>query len=165
MGDVAIENGAEDYLIKSQATSASLSHVLHYALGRHRAHLEQLATERRRKQAEMAREVQLRMLPRSRPAVPGYDFWDYYNAADHVGGDYFSYWKLPDNRLVISIGDICGKGISAALTMAELCGEVRYCLETTCSASEAMNRLNRQFCERAVSSHSRCVSSTRSNID
>ncbi len=148
IGTSAIEKGAQDYLIKTQANSASLAHVLHYALGRHRAHLEQLATERRRQQAEMAREVQLRMLPQFRPEVPGYDFQDYYKAAGHVGGDYFSYWKLPDQRIAISIADVCGKGISAALTMAELCSEVRHCLETTLSADIMVSRLNRHFCER-----------------
>ncbi len=148
IGPLAVEKGAQDYLLKTQADSASLAHVLQYSLGRHRAHLAQLATERHNEQAEMARVVQLRMLPAFRPEVCEYDFWDYYKAAGHVGGDYFSYWKLSGQRIAISIADVCGKGISAALTMAELSSEVRHCLETSLSADITMSRLNQHFCDR-----------------
>lgn len=149
IGPMAVERGAQDYLVKHQADGA-LPQVLRFALGRHRAQLEMAAAARRQQQAEMAREVQMRMLPRFRPEVSGYTFWDYYQAAGNVGGDYFSYCQLPDQRIAISIADVCGKGIAAALAMAELCSEVRHALEKSPDASEAISRLNQQFCDREM---------------
>lgn len=149
IGPMAVERGAQDYLVKGQCDGKGLSHVLQYAFARHRLQLDQLAAEHRRQVAEVAQEVQLRMLPQVRPTVPGYDFWDYYQAAENIGGDHFGYMKLSENRIAISIADVCGKGVSAALTMAELGSEVRHCLEMSGDVNTAMNRLNRHFCERS----------------
>ncbi len=65
-----------------------------------------------------AKEVQLQFLPQRRPEVSGYRFYHYYQPADEVGGDYFGYIPLADGRLALAIGDVAGKGVSAALLMA-----------------------------------------------
>jgi serine phosphatase RsbU (regulator of sigma subunit) len=84
-------------------------------------------------------------LPQTRPDVPGYGFFDYYASAEEVGGDYYGYVPLSDGRLAITLGDVSGKGISAALVMARLCSEVRYLLGTSDSPEQAVNQLNREF--------------------
>ncbi len=110
-----------------------------------RVHEARLTFDRRQRELDTAREVQLHFLPHVRPEVPGYCFFDYYQAAEDVGGDYFGYIPLADGRLAIAVGDVSGKGVSAALLMARLCSEVRYCLAICPSATEAVERLNQEL--------------------
>ena len=91
---------------------------------------------------EFAAQVQLGFLPDQSPKLPGYEFADFYEAAFSVGGDYFDYVWLPDGRVALAIGDVAGKGVSAALLMARLHASARYHLLSACSASKAMNSLN-----------------------
>ena len=53
--------------------------------------------------------------------------------------------RMADGRLAIALADVSGKGVSAALLMARLCAEVRYCLAVTQTPIEAIARLNREF--------------------
>jgi serine phosphatase RsbU (regulator of sigma subunit) len=123
----------------------SVATVAGQAVEHARVHQASLKLDRRERELSTAREVQLHFLPQKRPDVPGYKFFDYYRAADDVGGDYFGYVALPDGRWAIAVGDVSGKGVSAALMMARLCSEVRYCLVTSASPVEAVARLNRDL--------------------
>ncbi len=109
------------------------------------AHEAQLRLDRRSRELATAKQVQLHFLPQSRPDVPGYRFFDYYSSAEEVGGDYYGYVPLPDGRIAIAIGDVSGKGISAALVMARLCSEVRYRLVTAPDPCHAVVELNDEF--------------------
>ena len=91
---------------------------------------------------EFAAQVQHGFLPSQPPKLEGYEFADYYEAAFSVGGDYFDYVWLPDGRVAIAVGDVAGKGVSAALLMARLHASARYHLLSACSPSKAMNSLN-----------------------
>ncbi len=55
------------------------------------------------------------MLPAAPPKIDGYYFFDFYEPANQVGGDYYDYVELPGNRLAIVLADVSGKGVSAAL--------------------------------------------------
>ena len=104
-----------------------------------------LALDRQKRELRMARDVQLHFLPAQRPQVAGYQFFDYYHAADQMGGDYYDYVELPDGRWALVVGDVSGKGLPAAMLMARLCSEVRYCLLATDTAAAAVKMLNRQL--------------------
>lgn len=108
-------------------------------------HRSLLDLDRQRRDLAMAREVQLHFLPSRRPEVPGYRFYDFYKAAEEVAGDYYDYIELPDGRQAMVVGDVAGKGVTAALLMARLCSDVRYALLTAPSPAEAMRRLNEQL--------------------
>ena len=110
-----------------------------------RMHEASIRLDRRRRELTMAQQVQLHFLPQHAPDVPGYRFYSFYRAAEDVGGDYFGYVPLADGRMAIALGDVSGKGVSAALLMARLCAEVRLCLVTSKSPIEAICRLNREF--------------------
>lgn len=120
----------------------SVSAVAGQAVEHARAYEASLRLDRRERELATAREVQLHFLPLSAPEVPGYSFFEYYQAADDVGGDYFGYIPLNDGRLAIAMGDVSGKGVSAALMMARLCSDVRFCVATSTSPEDAMQRLN-----------------------
>ncbi len=97
------------------------------------------------RQLGTAKQVQQQFLPQRRPEVAGYQFFDFYRSADEVGGDYFGYIPLPDGRLALAIGDVAGKGVSAALLMAHFCAEVRYCLATAPTPAAAVEQLNQDL--------------------
>lgn len=91
---------------------------------------------------EIASQVQMSFLPSAPPAIAGYEFADYYEAAQVIGGDYFDYVRIPDGRLAIVNGDVSGKGIPAALLMARLHASCRYYLFGASTAESALNGLN-----------------------
>ena len=74
--------------------------------------------------------------PRAPPRLEGYHFFDFYEPANQVGGDYYDYIRLPGGRLAVVLADVSGKGVSAALVMAKLSAEVRYCLASEPSAAD-----------------------------
>ena len=108
------------------------------------AHQAQLGT---------AKQVQLQFLPQRRPEVAGYQFYDHYQPANEVGGDYYGYIPLSGGRLALTIGDVAGKGVSAALLMAHFCSEVRYHLATSPTPAEAVNRLNQDLSSETQNYH------------
>jgi serine phosphatase RsbU (regulator of sigma subunit) len=75
---------------------------------------------------ELARRVQLSLLPESYPNCEGFEFFAFYRAAYDVGGDYYDFIDLPNDRLALVVADVAGKGVSAALMMAKLTGELKY---------------------------------------
>jgi phosphoserine phosphatase RsbU/P len=81
--------------------------------------------ERISREIEIAREVQERLFPQSYPHIPGVDLAGYCRPAQVVGGDYYDFFLLRDGRLALALGDISGKGISAALLMASLRASLR----------------------------------------
>ena len=98
---------------------------------------------------ELAREIQLGLLPSESPVVEGYEFYDFYLPAKYVGGDFYDYIKLPDGRLAIVIGDVAGKGIPAAILMAKLSSELRVRLATGESPAKVFQQLTSSFSVRS----------------
>lgn len=92
-----------------------------------------------------AAQVQQGFLPSVSPQIEGFKFADYYKSAFEVGGDYFDYVRLPDGRLAMAIGDVAGKGVSAALLMARLHASARYHLLSATSPGLAMTELNAEI--------------------
>ncbi len=81
---------------------------------------ESAGRQRINREIEIAREVQERLLPQIYPIVAGVEFAGYSRTAQEVGGDYYDFIELENGRLGIAIGDVSGKGISAALLMASI---------------------------------------------
>lgn len=94
---------------------------------------------------ELARRMQRALLPSHPPELPGYYFFDYYQAARQVGGDYYDYIQLPGGRVAIVVGDVAGKGIAAALLMARLSSDVRFSLASEANPAKAVQRINEGF--------------------
>ena len=108
-------------------------------------HEDQLKQQVLQRDLQMARRVQLGFLPSAPPEVPGYHFFDYYDSAYEVGGDYHDYIELPDGRLAIIVADVSGKGISAALLTEKLSAEMRFCLAKESNPAAAVTKLNNVF--------------------
>jgi serine phosphatase RsbU (regulator of sigma subunit) len=87
---------------------------------------EKLEAERRAaRELEIAKHVQSRLFPQTLPPVTTLDYAGVCIQARQVGGDYYDFLNLGPNRLGLVIGDIVGKGIAAALLMANLQANLR----------------------------------------
>jgi len=118
------------------------------ALALENAHLHVASLKQRdyERDLEFATQVQLGFLPNERPRVAGYEFFDFYEAAQRVGGDLFDYVRLPDGRIAITVGDVAGKGLPAALLMARIYSDARYELLAKPTPAEALSSMNANVC-------------------
>jgi sigma-B regulation protein RsbU (phosphoserine phosphatase) len=98
---------------------------------------------------ELARAIQLRMLPQMPAPDPAamFDLAAKMLPAKQVGGDFYDYYVSGDGRLFFCIGDVSGKGIPAALTMAVTRALFRSFIQAGRSPGEIMSAINRQLCE------------------
>ena len=110
----------------------------------HEAMIQERVLER---ELSVAHKVQRGLLPAAPPVVEGYEFFDYYQPAQHLGGDYYDFIPLPGGEIAVALGDVSGKGISAALLMAKLSSEVRYGLLIEPTLRQVAQHLNATFCE------------------
>lgn len=94
-----------------------------------------------------ALEIQKRLLPKTLPQVRGAEIAGGWQPARTVGGDYFDVIQLDDQRLGICIGDVAGKGIAAALMMANLQAAFRAFAAPDASPAAVCARLNAFLCE------------------
>ncbi len=98
-------------------------------------------------QLRIAKEVQEQLFLQSLPPLKTLDYYGVCRAARGVGGDYYDFLKTREDRLCIALGDVSGKGISAALLMASLQALFR---SHAPMSRDAMNRLvvdiNRVLC-------------------
>jgi len=91
---------------------------------------------------QVANEIQRKFLPQRSIKNDRYDFFSYYRPMQQVGGDYFDYVKLDNNRVGIVVADVVGHGIAAALLMAKVSAESRFALATCKSAVDAVQSMN-----------------------
>jgi serine phosphatase RsbU (regulator of sigma subunit)/pSer/pThr/pTyr-binding forkhead associated (FHA) protein len=98
--------------------------------------------ERLKRDLKLARDVQLSFLPASLPVATGYEFAAFYEAAQQVGGDYYGFVPLLGGRVAVAVGDVAGKGVSAALMMAKLSSDARFSLLTEADPARAVGKLN-----------------------
>ena len=138
--------------VRGRDQIASLSH----SFNRMTDNVEQLlkvAAEKERLQAdvEIAREVQAQMYPKSVPASAHLHLAAACLPARTVSGDFYHYQRLPEGRIAFLLGDVAGKGISAALLMATI--------QTTCRArldrpvacpSHMVSEINHQVCQHSA---------------
>jgi len=81
---------------------------------------EALRRERLERDLSVAREIQEQLLPHTMPILPGFEISGVSLPSQQVGGDYFDFLDMPEGRLGVAIADVSGKGIPAALLMANL---------------------------------------------
>jgi sigma-B regulation protein RsbU (phosphoserine phosphatase) len=115
---------------------------------------ERVQKERLDRELEIAKEVQERLFPNRNPQMRKLEVAGACLPARTIGGDYYDFLNLGENQLVMAIGDICGKGISAALLMANLQATLRSNVlnlhdangwTRDNSVAEVMKRMNNQI--------------------
>lgn len=104
---------------------------------------EQLIEKKRLEgQLEVARQVQLQLLPASDPELPGYEISAYNFPTEEVSGDYYDWVRIYDDQIGIVIADVAGKGVPAALLMAFLRASLRAATHVGYSTQISMAKVN-----------------------
>lgn len=113
------------------------------------AQLHEIALEQVeiRRELANAQRLQQGFLPAAPPDIDGYAFFDFYDPAKELGGDYFAYVKLSGGRHGIVVADVSGKGFSASLLVARLSAETPQLLLMEQDPAQTLSRLNEVFCE------------------
>jgi sigma-B regulation protein RsbU (phosphoserine phosphatase) len=96
---------------------------------------------------QRAREIQQSLLPRNIPQIPGFEIAGAWQPASTVSGDYYDVLPLGDHKLGICIADVSGKGVSAALLMANVQAAVRAYASESESPAQVCGKVNRLLCE------------------
>ncbi len=111
-----------------------------------RTRLEVTARERIEQELRVARQIQLSLLPKDVPHLPGWRVAAYYQPARAVGGDLYDFHLLSDGRLGLVSGDVTDKGVPAALMMATTRAVLRAASDSLASPGEVLARTNDALC-------------------
>jgi sigma-B regulation protein RsbU (phosphoserine phosphatase) len=136
------ELGANDYLTKPFEILEVKARVNSLLKAKSYADAVKAAQER---DLTIAREIQLGLLPSDFAARSAGTAWDVHAAiepARQVGGDLFEVLRVSDDRMVLAVGDVCGKGITAALFMAVAVTLLRTLARQCETPDEILRRLN-----------------------
>jgi phosphoserine phosphatase RsbU/P len=111
-----------------------------------------VSQEQVRTQAELesARAIQQVLIPAELPAVRGFRIESVYHPAQQVGGDFFQILPLGEGGVLAVVGDVAGKGMPAALTVALIVGTFRTLAEITTRPAEILAGLNRRLVGRSA---------------
>ncbi|HKF03669.1 MAG TPA: PP2C family protein-serine/threonine phosphatase [Candidatus Sulfotelmatobacter sp.] len=102
--------------------------------------------ERQEKELQQAREIQQSLLPKKIPQIDGFEIDGAWEPAREVGGDYFDVIQLSPTKIGICIADVAGKGVSAALLMANVQAIVRAFATESASPANLCGRVNSVLC-------------------
>jgi sigma-B regulation protein RsbU (phosphoserine phosphatase) len=93
-------------------------------------------------EVRLAARIQAELLPKAAPSIPGYDIVGRTLPAQEVGGDYFDFIPIDEDRIAFCLGDVTGKGLPASLLMANLQATLRGQTLTTGSPKTCLERSN-----------------------
>lgn len=105
-------------------------------------HEQMIEKKRLQGQLEVARQVQLELLPPKDPEMPGYDISAYNYPSEEVSGDYYDWVRLYDDEIGIVIADVSGKGVPAAILMAFLRASLRAAIHIRYATNISMAKVN-----------------------
>ncbi len=103
---------------------------------------ETLEKQKLEKDLELAKKIQEKLLPSELPRMKNFEIAAFNKAAKQVGGDYYDAIKLDDGRILLAIADVSGKGVQAALLMANLQAFLQSISKQNKELSDASNLLN-----------------------
>jgi len=112
-----------------------------------RLHEQVVEKKRIQAQLEIARQVQLELLPAADPEVAGVDISAYIFPTEEVSGDYYDWVRIFDDQIGIVVADAVGKGIPAALLMAFLRASLRSGIQVGYAPHIAFSKLNNLLCD------------------
>ena len=125
LGRAALEHGAYAYMVKPVGATQLYLTVVNNLQRRnleleHRATLRRMEVmlEERADQMRRAVDLQIGMLPASPLKEDGFELAAHFTAAKEISGDFYDWYRQVDGRLVLTLGDVMGKGLPAALMMA-----------------------------------------------
>jgi sigma-B regulation protein RsbU (phosphoserine phosphatase) len=104
-----------------------------------------VAGERLKQEIAVARDIQMGTLPRTMPALAGYEVFGSFHPADETGGDTFDFSPLPDDRMFVMMGDATGHGIGPALSVTQMQAMLRLAVRLDAGLDAAYRHVNNQL--------------------
>ncbi|MBI1357517.1 MAG: SpoIIE family protein phosphatase [Acidobacteria bacterium] len=108
-----------------------------------RLYEEELKMKRIEQELDTARDIQVKLLPKGAPLIPGYDLAARSQAARQVGGDSYDFLEAGEGRVALCLADVSGKGISASLLMANVQATIRTLSLTEEGVASRLARANK----------------------
>jgi phosphoserine phosphatase RsbU/P len=108
---------------------------------------ERMERERMERELELATEIQQRFQPSAPPVIEGYQFQGISFSCYEIGGDYYDFIARDDNRMVVALGDVSGKGTAAALLMSSLHAAIHAQISAKSSLDQTVSSVNKYLVE------------------
>lgn len=131
----------EDMYSKVQFIT-TITNVIAVAIENKRLFKRQLEQERLKREMELASEMQRMLIPKNLPSKDCYELASIYKPHLGVGGDYFDFIEFEDGKIVFCVGDISGKGVAAALLMANFQANFHTLINKRTELDEFIRDLN-----------------------
>lgn len=123
----------------------TLTNVIAVAIENKHLFKQQLEQERIKREMELAGDIQKMLIPNVLPSFESISMSSEYQPHSQVGGDYFDVFDINDDEFVVCVGDISGKGISAAMLMSNFQANLRALVYQEQNLDELIIRLNERF--------------------
>ncbi len=114
-----------------------------------RLHQKILHNQQIEQDMAFAKSVQSSFLPDAMPRLEGFRFCAHYQPAREIGGDFYDFIPIDEERMGVLIGDVSGKGVPAALFMARFTTDFRLLAIREKDPEKLMRRINENVCERS----------------
>lgn len=134
--------GDEDDVYNKVQFVTTITNVIAVAIENKRLFKQQLRQEVVNREVEVAAEIQRTLVPSRLPSGKNYHFSSIYKPHFAVGGDYYDVVEFPDNKIAFCIADITGKGVSAALLMANFQANFHALITRRPTLEEIVQELN-----------------------
>ena len=134
--------GEEDDLYNKVQFITTITNIIAVAIENKRLFKRQLEQERLKREMELAGEMQKLLIPAQLPRCEHYELASIYKPHLGVGGDYFDFIELENDRFAFCIGDISGKGVAAALLMANFQAHFQSLIHERRSLADLIIALN-----------------------
>lgn len=120
----------------------TITNIIAVAIENKRLFRRQLEQERLKREMELASEMQRMLIPKNLPSKDCYELASIYKPHLGVGGDYFDFIEFADGKIVFCVGDISGKGVAAALLMANFQANFHTLIKKQTDLGEFIHDLN-----------------------
>ncbi len=161
-----IELGAEDYLPKPFEPKLLHARISSSLEKKRLRDLQKLYLKGLERELQIASEIQQSFLPCELPRVDNWEMAVYFKAAREVAGDYYDAFTLPDGNLICVVGDVCGKGVGAALFMTLFRTLIRATYTTNVLWNESGNMISSaERLKRVISFANRYVAETHADAN
>lgn len=142
IADISQDTMEESAIIKHLPFIQTLTNIIVVAIENKRLAKENLRQEGVKKELELANQMQKLLFPSSLPNDDKMQVHAFYQPHHQVGGDYYDFIQVNENEVIFCIADVSGKGVSAAILMANFQANLRALVNHTTSLSDLVKELN-----------------------
>ncbi|MBS1518402.1 MAG: SpoIIE family protein phosphatase [Bacteroidetes bacterium] len=126
-------------LLKTLASQAAI------AIENSRLQEEKVSKQVIEEELQIARKIQMGLLPQKINSVSGIDVSGFYNPAKVIGGDFYDVIRISDTKMLVVVADVSGKGIPAALYMSKIQAMIQFAAKIFPSPKEILTEVNKQI--------------------